>query len=191
MSEERSRHLTRLLRSCGSGAEPAPAVLEEVYDELRSIARARMASERAGHTLQATALVHEAYLRLVGDQPVAWRGRGHFYGAAAEAMRRILVDHARRAGSQKRGGAHGRVTLGAADAAHELDTGDVPALDEALTALEGEDPRAARVVRLRYFAGLSVEEIARALEVSTRTVHREWTFARTRLFELLSGDPEP
>ena len=176
--------MTRMLRS---GEPDDGRLLPLVYDELQLIARRRMSDERAGHTLQATALVHEAYMKLVGDENVAWDGRRHFYAAASEAMRRVLIDHARRVKSLKRGGAQQRITLGAPEAAMELDTDQALALHDALDRLEQEDERAAAVTRLRFFSGLSVEETAKALDTSERTVAREWTYARARLFELL-GD---
>ena len=172
--------VTRLLQ-----AGDRNALLTLVYDELRMIAARRMAPERTGHTLQATALVNEAYMRLVDQDTASWEGRRHFYATASEAMRRILVEYARKVGAEKRGGAVQRVTLGAADTPLELDLEQVSALHEALELLEREDGRAAEVTRLRFLAGLSVEETAKALSISVRSVHREWTFARARLFELL------
>ena len=181
---ERREEVTRLLRT----GEPDDAkLLPLVYDELRMIAGGRMSGERAGHTLQATALVHEAYMRLVGDEKLEWADRGHFYAAAAEAMRRILIDHARRAKSLKRGGDVQRITLGGHDVTMDFDLEGLVALGDALEVLEGEDARAAKVARLRFLSGLSVEETAEALEISVRSVHREWAYARARLFELLEG----
>lgn len=179
---ERPEEITQLLRA---GPEGRDALLGRIYDELQRLAEARMRDERGHHTLQSTALVHEAWLRLSGDDRMSWRDRGHFYAAASEAMRRVLIDHARRARASKRGGGAGRVTLGAADAAQELDLDQVLALEEALETLAREDERAAAVARLRFLSGLSVEETAQALDTSVRTVHREWTFARARLAELL------
>jgi RNA polymerase sigma factor (TIGR02999 family) len=176
--------VTRLLRAGEAGRAE---LLERIYDELRRIAAARMRRERAHHTLQATALVHEAWVRLVGDERVDWRGRSHFFSAASEAMRRVLVDHARRAKSDKRGGGAQRVTLGAADAQLELSAERAVELNDALERLSAEDETAAAVARLRFLTGLSVEETAAALETSVRTVHREWSFARARLGELLAG----
>jgi RNA polymerase sigma factor (TIGR02999 family) len=172
--------VTRLLQS-----GERDALLALVYGELRAIAAARMALERREHTLQATALVHEAYLRLVDQDGTTWERRAHFFATASEAMRRILVDHARKGGTAKRGGGARRVTLGAADAPVELDFEQAAVLDDALEVLEREDERAAAVTRLRFLAGLSVEETAQALSISVRSVRREWTFARARLFELL------
>ena len=184
--DARQEEVTRLLRAGLEGEEERQRLLELVYDELRELARRRMASERAGHTLQATALVHEAWVKLVDAPADGYQSRRHFYGAAAEAMRRVLVDHARKAKSQKRGGDLMRVTLGA-DLELELDPDQLLDVSNALDRLEAEDPRAAEVTRLRFFSGLAVEEIAQALELSERTVHREWTFARARLAELLKG----
>jgi RNA polymerase sigma-70 factor, ECF subfamily len=178
--EERRAEVTRLLRA---GAEGREQLFELVYTELRGIAGGRMHGEHAGHTLQATALVHEAWLRLVDHRNVDWLDRGHFFAAASEAMRRILIDHARRAGAEKRGGDRERVTLGALESALEVEPEEAVALAEALMRLEQHDPRAAEVTRLRFFAGLSVEDTARALGLTVRTVHREWTYARARLFE--------
>lgn len=174
--------LTRILRR---GEAARDELLPLVYDELKGLAANRMRGERGEHTLQATALVHEAWMRLAGNHAIEWRDRRHFYGAAAEAMRRVLIDHARKVRSDKRGGDFERVTLGADEAAAELDSDDFLALDEALQQLEVEDARAAQVVRLRFFAGLTMPEVALSLEVSERSAHREWAFARARLFELL------
>ena len=160
-------------------------LLPMVYDELRIIARGRLHHERQGHSLQATALVHEAYIRmLAGDQP-SWNDRGHFFRAAAEAMRRILIDHARKRGRVKRGGGRVQVTLGDVEVGAGLPLEDLLALDEAIQRLEGQDPRMAEIVRLRFFAGLSVEETAKALDVSERTVKREWAVARAWLYEAM------
>ena len=182
--DDRSGEVTRILRTGESGLDAS--LLPLVYEELRTIARQRMSRERANHTLQATALVHEAYARLLGDQDMDWHDRGHFYGAAAEAMRRVLIDHARRVGSQKRGGDRHRVTLGAPESPVELEVEQVLALDDALDRLAAEDARAAEVTRLRFLAGLTVEETARSLEISERSVAREWAFAKARLTELLA-----
>jgi RNA polymerase sigma factor (TIGR02999 family) len=140
-----------------------------------------MATERPGHTLGPTALVHEAYLRLVGDGGVGWSGKAHFYAAASEAMRRILVDHARAQNSQKRGGGRLRLALDVVELASREDPAEILALDEAVSRLEEQDPRMAEIVKLRFFAGLQDEETAEALNVSRRTVCREWTMARAFL----------
>lgn len=178
--------ITLLLNEQGeqSGAE----LLTRVYDQLRRIAQARMAQERPDHTLQATALVHEAYDKLLGNQELSWESRAHFFNAAAQAMRRILIDHARGANALKRGGDHKRVPLGLLDLAQNHEPAQIMALEEAMATLEGEDPRAAQVVALRFYAGLPVERIALAMGISERTVCREWSFAKARLFALLTDD---
>jgi len=158
-----------------------------VYAELRAAARAHLRHERSDHTLQATALVHEAYMRLLGGAYPVWNDRQHFFRAAAEAMRRILVEHARRRARVKRGGNPVRVSLGDVDSATQYDPEEILALDDAIRRLEDQDPTLADVVRLRFFAGLSVEETARMLDVSERTVKREWAFARAWLYEALGG----
>jgi RNA polymerase sigma-70 factor, ECF subfamily len=159
-----------------------------VYDELRSVAAAFLQRERAGHTLQPTALVNEVYLRLVGPSEVEWENRGHFFGAAARAIRRILTDHARSRGREKRGGGMGRVPLDEANPAIDVDMLDMVALDEALTKLASMDEQIAKVVELRFFAGLTEEETARALGVSSSTVTRDWRFARVWLKRELGGE---
>lgn len=158
-----------------------------VYDELRTIARSALRQERPDHSLYASDVVHEAYLRLmVGNSPT-WENRAHFFHAAAEAMRRILIEHARRKRRLKRGGQQRRVELSGIDLAADYDVERVLALDDVFRRLEQRDPRAASVVRLRFYAGLSVEETAQALDVSERTVKREWAFARAWLYSAL-GD---
>lgn len=153
-----------------------------VYDELRKLAAARMVQETPGHTLQPTALVHEAYLRLVdGNQAQYWEGRGHFFGAAAEAMRRILIENARRKNSQRHGGELERVPLLDDDAVATPDDDELLILDEALTKLSGVRPDAAQLVQLRVFAGLSTPEAAQALRIPERTARRTWTYARAWL----------
>lgn len=192
MGDDAAKQVTLILQEIGHRADAADDLLPLIYEQLRAIAQRRMREERVGHTLQATALVHEAYVKLLGGQDVPWQSRGQFFGAAAEAMRRILIDHARKRESQKRGGGRRRTPLSVVDLAEESDPVQVLALDEALTTLESEDGRCAEVVKLRFYAGLSVEETADALGVSERTVMREWAFARARLAELLSdaGDME-
>jgi RNA polymerase sigma-70 factor (ECF subfamily) len=160
-------------------------LLPLIYEELRVLARAQMRHERSGHTLQTTAIVHEAYLRLLGGQEIPWTDRKHFFCAAAQAMRHILVDHARSRGRIKRGGARVRVRLTGLDLGFSEDCDQILALDEALQRLEEQDARAADVVRMRFFAGLDVEETANALKVSPRTVKREWAFARAWLYDRL------
>ncbi len=164
------------------------ALLDLVYYQLRRIAQIRMAEERRDHTLQATALVHEAYLRLSTQQGVHHLNRAQFFAAAGEAMRRILIEHARRRGRVKRGGRAQRTDLSLADVADLSIVGDekIVALDEAFRRLESVDPRAAAVVSLRFYAGLTVEQTAEALDLSERTVKRDWEFARSWLFAELS-----
>lgn len=167
----------------------AAELLPLVYDALRDLAKQFMGRERIEHTLQATALVHEAYQRLVGRE-VAWEGRVHFYLAAAQAMRDILIDHARTRNRQKRGGGAKRVPLdisSVADLGSEADVDTILALDSAICRLGEMDAQAEQVVRLRFFAGLSVEEAAQALKVSPRTVKRSWSFARAWLARELQG----
>ncbi len=176
--------VTRLLDAARAGdRQAAHQLLPLVYDELRSLAAARMAAEAPGHTLNATALVHEAYLRLVGDQQ--FDGRGHFFAAAAEAMRRILVDSARRKQAVKHGGDRQRVDLDAAAVVAPHPREDLVALDDALTRLGVEEPAVAAVVNLRYFAGLTVAEAAEALGISVRTADRHWAYAKAWLFQEL------
>ena len=183
------RTVTVILNDLEAGRrEAADQLLPLVYDQLRAIAQQRMNDERAGHTLQATALVHEAYLRLVGDEHVAFKSRAHFYTAAVEAMRRILIDHARRRGAVKRGGDWRRAALNVASLALDENLDCFLALDEAILRLEGEDARAAQVVRLRFYAGLSVEQTSDVLDLSPRTIKREWTYARTWLLQYLQRD---
>ncbi len=175
--------VTRLLEAARGGDPQAAAdLLPLVYDELRKLAAARMAEERPGHTLQATALVHEAYVRLVGpaDTP-KWNGRGHFVAAAAEAMRRILVEAARGKGREKRGGDWRRVDFEELDVGSSVGPEQLVELDDALTRLSALDPLAGQFVKLRYFAGLALDEAAVALNVSTATAYRHWAYARAWL----------
>ncbi len=191
MRDRQSNQVTVLLEAIRRGESPAAAeLLPLVYDELRRLAEREMAKERRGHTLQPTALVHEAYLRLVGGAEVRWEGRVHFFRAAAQAMRRILVDSARRRATLKHGGA-ARVPLSEASAvADEPRPAELLALDESLDRLEQRDPRKADVVKLRYFAGLSIEDTGAALGVTPRTVTRDWTAAKAWLFRDITGDHE-
>jgi RNA polymerase sigma factor (TIGR02999 family) len=182
-----SQTLTILLDGTKDSAQRVECLLPLVYDQLRAVAQRALAAERPDHTLEATALVHEAYLRLVGDREIPWGSRSHFYVAAAEAMRRILLDHARARGRVKRGGGRDRLTLSdVADLATKPD--EIVRFDEAFRRLEGESPEAAAIVRLRFFAGLSVEQTAEALGVSTSTVDRRWAFARARLYQAFGND---
>ncbi len=183
--------VTRLLRAAGGGDRTAAdELLRRVYGELRAIAGRRMSEERADHTLQATALVHEAWLRMAGDEVgLDFQNRAHFMKAAAEAMRRILIEHARKRGREKRGGGAVRVPLSAVEIASLADSGEILSVDEAIRRLEGQDERMAEIVKLRFFAGLSEEETAEALGLSDRTVRREWVLARAWLArELGRGD---
>jgi RNA polymerase sigma factor (TIGR02999 family) len=182
--------VTRILEQVEQG-DPAAAeqLLPLVYNELRSLAAAQMANEKPGQTLQATALVHEAYLRLVDVKRVQhWNSKGHFFAAAAEAMRRILVESARRKQADKRGGSARRVPLDEADVGSSPPNDDLLAIDEALTRLAAEDAQAARLIQLRYFAGLSVEDAAEAIGISRSTAYEHWAYARVRLRCLLSGE---
>jgi RNA polymerase sigma factor (TIGR02999 family) len=179
---------TELLTAAAAGdPEAAERLLPLVYDQLRAIAQQRMALERRDHTLQATALVHDAYLRLLGDSDLAWNDRAHFFHAAAEAMRRLLIEHARKRGRVKRGGNRRRVFADILDLA-EADSEETLALDDAIRRLGETDDQAAAVVRLRFFAGLSVDETALALGVSSRTVDRQWMFARAWLFRAMEEE---
>ena len=188
-------NVTRLLEAAGAGDRRAAAdLLPLVYDELRKLAAARMSEERAGHTLDATALVHEAYLRLVGHiapglPGVEFDGRGHFFAAAAEAMRRVLVDHARSKDRQKRGGGREQVDLTDIPGRADHDPDLLLSLDDALTRLSAEDPGAAAVAKLHLFAGLSIDEAATALGVSRATAYRNWTYARAWLQDALDENP--
>jgi RNA polymerase sigma factor (TIGR02999 family) len=177
--------VTRLLDAANAGDRKAAAeVLPLVYDELRTLAAARLGGEAPGHTLDATALVHEAYLRLVGDQH--FDGRGHFFAAAAEAMRRVLVDRARDNGRLKRGGGYRQVDLADIPGRADRDPHLLLSLDDALARLAAEDPATADVAKLHLFAGLSVDEVATALGVSRATAYRNWTYARAWLQDALS-----
>jgi RNA polymerase sigma factor (TIGR02999 family) len=180
--------VTQVLSAIEQGDPHAAAqLLPLVYDELRQLAAQKLAQERPGQTLQATALVHEAYLRLVGiDQAQHWNSRGHFFAAAAEAMRRILIDQARHKQADKNGGVRLRVDLSADLAGPESGSDDLVALDEALDRLESHDPDAARLVKLRYFAGLSHQEAAAAPGISRGAADRLWALARAWLFRQLS-----
>jgi RNA polymerase sigma factor (TIGR02999 family) len=179
--------MTRLLDAADRGDRQAAAdLLPLVYAELRRLAAAKLAREKPGHTLDATALVHEAYLRLVGAQ--AFAGRGHFLAAAAEAMRRVLVESARRKLAAKRGGGGRRFEVGEGDRVATPDPDTVLAVDEALTRLAAEDPASADVARLRLFAGLTADEAADALGVSRATAFRDWAYARAYLSAALAAD---
>ena len=189
MGDQDRGMVTRALRAIRNGdPKAAEELLPLVYDALRSLARARMARVPPGNTLQATALVHEAYLRLVGGEDLGWNSRGHFFGAAANAMRQILVDQARRKAARKHGGGLERVDADEVEIRVEGPGEDILALDEALTRLEAEDPRKARIVKLRHFAGLTREETAAALGLSIRTIDYEWRYIVARLHRDLAGE---
>jgi RNA polymerase sigma factor (TIGR02999 family) len=181
--------VTQILSQIEHGdAAAADGLLPFVYDELRKLAAVKLANEKAGQTLQATALVHEAYLRLVGRGPAQqWDSRGHFFAAAAEAMRRILVENARRKASLKGGGKHDRINLADFAARLDGDQVDLLALDEALHKLEAEQPSKAQLVKLRYVAGCTLEETAQILGISRATAQRNWAYARAWLFGQLNG----
>lgn len=169
----------------------AEELLPLVYESLKALARQRMALERPGHTLQATALVHEAYLRLIRGKNLRWSGRIQFYHAAAEAMRRILVEHARARGRVKRGGEARRLPVNLLDLAEDADREEILALDEAIRRLEEHTPDIAAVVRLRFYAGLTVAQTAEALAMGRRSVDRAWAYARVWLYRELYGDAPP
>ncbi len=179
--------VTRILSAIEQGdPHAAELLLPLVYQELRALAAQRLAQEDPGQTLQATALVHEAYLRLVdGDKATHWNSRAHFFGAAAEAMRRILVDQARRKQAAKRGGQGRRVPLDAVDVGFTTPADDLLDIDEALSRLAAEDPQAAELIQLRYFAGLSFEDAAEVVGISRSTAYEHWSYARVRLKTLL------
>jgi RNA polymerase sigma factor (TIGR02999 family) len=182
--------VTRILSAIEQGdAHAAAQLLPLVYDELRQLAAARLARERPGQTLQATALVHEAYLRLVdGDQARHWNSRGHFFAAAAEAMRRILIENARGKAREKRGGDWRRVDFEQLDVTTAVSPDQLLALDDALVRLAALDPLAGELVKLRYYAGLALDQAAAALGVSTATAYRHWAYARAWLHGELLQD---
>ena len=180
--------VTRVLQSMEQGdPQAAEKLLPLVYDELRRLAAARMARESPGQTLQATALVHEAWLKLAGSNRQQWHGRAHFFGAAAEAMRRILIDKSRRNTSQKRGADRKREELHDSTQVR-APAAEILAVHDALDALAAEDPTAAEVVKLRYFVGMTIPEIADALSLSPRTTDRHWAFARAWLRRAIEGE---
>jgi RNA polymerase sigma factor (TIGR02999 family) len=182
--------VTVILNAIESGNGRTEDLLPLVYDELRRLAAGQMHHERPGHTLQATALVHEVFLRLLGDNPPTWQNRRHFFGAAALAMQRILVEQARRKKRLRHGGQHQKVDMSDMDiVADGLKADlDVLAIDEALHSFQQEEPQKAELVRLRYFAGLSEEEAAQTLNISRATASRWWTYARAWLFARIQQD---
>jgi len=184
--------VTRILSAIEEGdPQAAEQLLPLVYDELRKLAAQKLTQEKPGRTLQATALVHEAYLRLVdADKTQHWNSRGHFFAAAAEAMRRILVERARKRGRLKRGGDRQRLDLDAVQLSVKEVSDDVLALDDALTELTQQHPQKAELVKLRYFAGLTVAEAAQVLGIATSTADRYWTYARAWLYRRIVGDAD-
>ena len=180
-----SATLSALLDASQSEDERVTILLPLVYDQLRAIAQRAMATERPDHSLEATALVHEVYLRLVGDREVPWSSKAHFYVAAAEAMRRILIDHARGKGRLKRGGGRARMGLQSVADLAVGDASEILEFDTVFQRLEAESPDAAAVVRLRFYAGLTIDQTAAALGVSSNTVDRRWAFARAWLFRAM------
>ena len=188
MAESNQHEVTRLLLAWSEGDRAAlDRLVPLVYAELRRLAKSYMRRERAGQTMQTTALIHEAYLRLIDADHVRLENRAHFFAAAARVMRQVLVDLARERGSRKRGGEARRVPLDEAMAVSKQNDEGLLALDEALGALAQIDPRKSRAVELRFFGGLSVEETAEALDVSVETVHRDWRLARSWLLRRLRG----
>jgi RNA polymerase sigma factor (TIGR02999 family) len=183
--------VTELLQQWSNGrTEALDRLLPLIHAELRQLAASYMRRERPDHTLQATALVNEAFLKLVDQRAVRWQNRAHFFGIAAQAMRRILVDHARAHASHKRGSGQRPVPLEEAAEAGQMTSTDLLALDEALTRLASLDPRQSRIVELRFFGGLTMDETAEALQISPATVGREWTVARAWLYSELRGQVE-
>jgi RNA polymerase sigma factor (TIGR02999 family) len=185
--------VTRILCAIDGGdPHAAEQLLPLVYEELRKLAAQKLSQEMPGQTLQATALVHEAYLRLVdAEKAQHWNSRGHFFAAAAEAMRRILIEQARRKGRGKRGGGRQRIDLGSVQLATEMPADDLLALDEALSRLAQRDPQTAQLVKLHCFAGLSITRAAQALGLSSRTAYRDWAFAQAWLYREIRGGPAP
>jgi RNA polymerase sigma factor (TIGR02999 family) len=178
--------ITLVLQAIGRGdGRASEELLPLVYDELRRLAAVRMAQELAGQTLQPTALVHEAWLRLVGDGERTWQNRAHFFGAAAEAMRRILIESARRKSRLKRGGGQSRLDMDKLELAATTPDDKVLLMDEALERLRAEDPEKARIVTLKFFGGLTNQEVADILDVTERTVERQWAYAKAWLFQII------
>jgi RNA polymerase sigma factor (TIGR02999 family) len=191
MTAPSSQEITQLLLAWSDGDQAALEKLTPlVYAELHRLAKGYMFGERRGHTLQTTALINEAYMRLIDWKNVRWQGRAHFFGVAAQVMRRILVDFARARHYTKRGGAAAQVSLDEAITIHEDRSAELIALDEALKSLAEIDPRKSQVVELRFFGGLNAKETAEALKVSLRTVEREWNSARAWLYRELRGKDE-
>ena len=178
--------ITQVLQAIGRGeGHTADELLPLVYEELRRLAIGRMAQEAAGQTLQPTALVHEAWLRLVSDGSRTWKNRAHFFGAAAEAMRRILIENARRKSRLKRGGGMTRTDINTVDLAETTRDDKVLLIEEVLEKLEKEDPERAKVVVMKFFGGMTNQEVAEAMGVTERTVERQWAYARTWIFQCI------
>jgi RNA polymerase sigma-70 factor, ECF subfamily len=183
------QNLTATLQAISEGQGGAlKAVLPIIYERLRALAQDQLGREAPGHTLQPTALVHEAYLRLVDQRQTRWQSTAHFFAIAAQAMRRILIDHARARGAGKRGGGRARIPLADAEPSAPTTEVDIQALDEALTRLAAEDPLGAQVVEMRFFAGMEMQMIAEVLGVTDRTVRRHWVYAKAILTRELLGD---
>lgn len=181
------QEVTQLLADWGRGDKSAfDKLFPLVHEELRRIAQRQMSHERPGHTLQATALVNEAYLKLAGNEGFEWRDRAHFYAVCAQVMRHVLIDHARAHARDKRGGGALQVSLNDAIALGEQRAEELVALDEALRSLEHLDPQKGRIVEMRYFGGLSIEETAEVLDISPRTVRREWRRSKAWLYRMIS-----
>ena len=186
---EEQRDVTGLLHEWRQGDAAAfDKLMPLVYEEMRHIAHRYMQQERAGHTLQTTALINEAYVRLVGQQKIEWRNRSHFFAVTAQVMRHVLIDHARRLHYAKRGGSSRRVSLAETDAMTVERAAELVALDEALRELARLDPRKSNVVELRYFGGLSLEETAEVLDISLMTVRRDWRAAKAWLYKKVISD---
>ncbi len=184
-------NITDLLVGWGKGDRSAlDEMLPVVYGELKKLASLYLRRERGGHTLQTTALVHEAYARLVNQKSVDWKNRAQFLGVAAEVMRRILIHHARDRAAMKRGGGAQRISLSLAEHSFEQPNVDLIALDDALTELSEFDARKSRIVELKFFGGMTTEEIAEVLQLSTATIEREWNLARAWLYRAVSGSAE-
>jgi RNA polymerase sigma-70 factor (ECF subfamily) len=183
------QNITLLLEDCISGKKGAvDELLPHVYNELRMISSKYLHDEYRNHTLQTTELVHEAYIKLVGDKNISWQNRAHFFGIAAQSMRQILVDHARKRKSQKRGGSQANISLDEVFEISEKPDGQIIALDEALKKLESVEERSSKIVELRYFSGLTIEETAEVLNISPATAKRDWNFAKAWLYREIGNN---